>query len=128
MARVLIVGRLEQESMTLTDIPVSISAAFARTPTLPSADICRLLRMDPKTLRQHVRAGNIGYVLKGFGEKRPRREFTQADVLSFLNKRTRGECLFTSRKGRRTSSSTFGGEIVGFTDRHMRPNGAEQKR
>lgn len=112
----------------MNEVPPALSAAFQERATLPPADICRLLAMDAKTLRQHVRAGNIRYVLKGFGEKRPRREFTLSDVLGFLDKRAREECPSTSRSTRRSTSMTSGAEVVAFTARHSRRNAAPPRR
>src|SRR5689334_17399616 len=46
--------------------------------------LAELLPMDPKTLAEHARRGNIEWRRKGFGKKRPRRVVTQPDVIAFL--------------------------------------------
>ena len=97
------------------DVPQSIRDAFATRPTLTAPEVCRLLRIDGKTLLRHVRAGNIRYVLKGLGSVRPRREFTMSDVLEFLKNQERRECPSTGPKTRNSTSSTFGGEVYDFT-------------
>ena len=51
---------------------------------IPMSRLAELLPMDPKTLAEHVRRGNIEWRRKGFGEKRPRRVVTQPDVIVFL--------------------------------------------
>src|ERR1700747_1519053 len=48
--------------------------------------LAELLPMDPKTLTEHARRGNIEWRKKGFGEKRPRRVVTQPDVITFLQR------------------------------------------
>ncbi len=65
------------------EVPAAIASAFSRKPTLPPDAICELLNMDIKTLRRHVKAGNIRYVHKGVGERRQHREFTLDDVMGF---------------------------------------------
>ena len=105
------------------NIPGPIAAAFANRATLPAKDLCALLRMDPKTLRDHCRAGNIRFILKGMGESRPRREFTLSDVMGFFKRRARDECLSTGRRARRSSTSTSSTPVIDFTARQSRRSG-----
>lgn len=86
--------------------PTFIRDAFRDRVSLTPAEAARLLRMDVKTLREHVRLGNIRYLLKGVGEKRPRREFTESDLVEFLADQRRQECRSTDPKTRRSSTST----------------------
>ena len=51
---------------------------------IPMSRLAELLPMDPKTLAEHVRRGNIEWRRKGFGKKRPRRVVTRPDVIAFL--------------------------------------------
>jgi hypothetical protein len=48
--------------------------------------LAELLPMDPKTLAEHARRGNIEWRKKGFGSKRPRRVVTQSGVIAFLRR------------------------------------------
>src|SRR6266849_7305336 len=59
---------------------------FEQRTCIPMSRLAALLPMDRKTLAEHVRLGNIDWRKKGFGEKRPRRVFTQGDVLAFLQR------------------------------------------
>lgn len=63
---------------------------------IPMSRLAKLLPMAPKTLAEHVRKGNIDWRRKGFGEKRPRRVFTQPDVVAFLQRiiaKSEASCL-----------------------------------
>src|SRR5215831_7084198 len=51
-----------------------------RTP----AEAARKLRCSVKTLRAHVAAGDLRYVIIGKGTKRPRIRFTAADLDEFI--------------------------------------------
>ncbi len=102
------------------EVPAAIASAFSERPTLPPKAVCGLLNMDTKTLMRHVKAGNIRYVLKGFGERRQHREFTLEDIMGFLDKRTREECPSINRRARRTSSTTSGEEVYDFMAQQIR--------
>jgi excisionase family DNA binding protein len=60
------------------------------------------LRCSQRTLRAHVRAGALRYVIIGRGTKRPRRGFTDADLDEFIERQTRRDapCLSTGRRAR----------------------------
>jgi hypothetical protein len=81
------------------------------------AEIAARLRMSRKTLAEHVRSGALRYVSVGHGTKRPRKMFTDADVDEFIERQTRREvpCPSTNRKARRSTTSTFSGEVLAFT-------------
>ena len=74
------------------------------------------LRCSLKTLSAHVRSGALRYVQIGRGTKRPRRMYADPDLAEFIERQTRKEVPWsTNRPARRTSISTSGGEVVGFT-------------
>src|SRR5262249_34236820 len=63
---------------------------------IPMSRLAELLPMDPKTLAEHGRKANIDWRRKGLGEKRPRRVFTQPDVVAFLQRiiaKSEASCL-----------------------------------
>jgi hypothetical protein len=80
----------------------------------------RLLGIDQKTLRGHVRAGNIRFVTIGLGVTKLRREFTLIDILEFLERMRRRECPSTSAPTRPTTIMTSSGDILGFTARRAK--------
>lgn len=98
-------------------IPAPLLAAFAERVSIGAGETARLLGFDEKTLRAHVREGNIRYLSVGFGEKRPRREFRLADILEFLERMSRRECPSTAPRTRRSTTSTSSSEVIGFTAR-----------
>lgn len=104
------------------DVPPALAAAYQERATLPASTVCRLLAIDPKTLRQHVRAGNIRYVLKGFGEKRPRREFMLSDVMGFLDKRRREECRSIGARTPRSTGASSASTVTDFATLRARLN------
>jgi hypothetical protein len=60
-----------------------IRRGFEGRATLDFASTAKLLNMNLKSLRCHVRSGNIGFRLTGLGRLRVRREFALEDVLAF---------------------------------------------
>jgi excisionase family DNA binding protein len=71
-----------------------------------------LLDISSKTLRRHVAAGEIPYVLIG----RRTRKFAQQDLDAFIARRRRQEepCPSTSRKGRRGGTMTSSSGVFDF--------------
>jgi hypothetical protein len=65
------------------DLLESIRAAFAGRATLNFKDSSNLLKINEKTLRNHVREGNIRFRLVGLGRIRRRREFALEDIVGF---------------------------------------------
>jgi hypothetical protein len=86
-----------------SDLPPALAAAFQERATISGPELCKLLPMDPETLRRHCKAGNISYVQLGFGD---RRAFTLEAVLKFLGERSRTECPSTGAARRRSSATT----------------------
>ena len=75
-----------------------------------------LIGTSGKTLRRHIAAGDIRYVLIGKRTKK----LTRPDIEEFIDKRRRGGCLSIDRKNPRTTSTTSSGKVVGFTARRER--------
>jgi hypothetical protein len=72
------------------DLLESIRATFAGRPTLNFKDSSNLLKINEKTLRSHVRLGNIRFRLVGLGHIRRRREFALEDIIGFYVGRSTG--------------------------------------
>ncbi len=99
------------------NVPPAIAKAFEDKATVSAPELCRLLPLDPKTLKRHCMAGHITYVQTGFGE---RRRFTLEAVMRFLAERSRTECLSTSLPSLRitpTTSSAGAGDILARRER-----------
>lgn len=82
------------------------------------------LRMSDKTFREHVNRGEIAWIAKGSGLKRPRKLFHPDDLDRFIASSRRyspGPPTFPETvKGRRRAPSTTtisGSEVVGFMAR-----------
>lgn len=90
-----------------------VDEASAGTGVLNPARAAALLGMSPRTLRAHVRAGNIACVRLGFGERRPRRGFLPDDLVAFMAKLRRTECPLEGTH--RTTCAAGGG--AKFTQR-----------
>jgi len=59
---------------------------------LSPAEAADLLGISLRTLRTHVRAGNVACVRLGFGERRPRRGYLPDDLVAFIARLRRIEC------------------------------------
>lgn len=108
-------------------IPPPIARAFEDRVTIPMQTAARLLSMDTKTLSEHIKAGNIGYVSLGLGGQRKRREFTMQDILGFIERLRQRECPYTSPKTRRTTSMISSTEAVAFTALLEKRNAEKQR-
>ncbi len=90
--------RLPSEQSTKKDArmtpqaPAALLAAFGDRLTISAPELCRLLPLDDDTLRGHIKRGHIEYVQTGLGERSPRKAFTLAAVLRFLEERSVREC------------------------------------
>ncbi|WP_188610088.1 helix-turn-helix domain-containing protein [Chelatococcus reniformis] len=83
------------------------------------------LGMSTDLLLDHVRNGDIAYIMKGSGLKRPRRMFHIDDLDAFLSRRRRVEC--PSTKGPTASGSmTSSLAVVDFVARRMQRHAARQ--
>lgn len=109
------------------DIPALLLVAFADRVSLPLPRTAELLGMDTKTLRGHVDAGNIRFVVKGLGAVRQRREFTLADILEFLERMRRRQCPSIAVATRRTTTSISDTRVVGFMARRAKAIAEKQK-
>jgi hypothetical protein len=97
--------------MMHAQIPEPLAAAFRERVTISAPELCRLLPLDAKTLRGHIRLGHIDYVQTGLGDTFPRKAFTLAAVLRFLAARERTEFPSTSPSVPRSTPTTSG--VVG---------------
>jgi hypothetical protein len=80
-----------------------------------AARAARELCISTKTLREHVRAGEIAFVPIGRGEKRPRLAFDPQDIRAFIERnRSRAACPSIDPKTARTTSSTSKSGELGF--------------
>src|SRR6187402_1618866 len=86
-------------------IPEPIRVAYATRVSLTQNELCKLLHLDVKTLRAHIKEGNIHFLNKGLGKVRQTREFTLAHVLDFLQRRSQ-ICQSSKGKPRRTTTTT----------------------
>ncbi|WP_425485801.1 helix-turn-helix domain-containing protein [Ancylobacter tetraedralis] len=108
-------------------IPPVLLAAFEHRISLTPKETARLLGMDYSTLQRHVKAGNIRFRAMGVGVVRPRREFTLADVLEFLERQRRLACPSTSGPTRRTTTTTSSAVVYGFTAQREKRLAARRK-
>jgi len=108
-------------------LPAPIQAAFKDRGLLPLAELAVLLGIDRKTLREHVKAGNIRYIAIGSGVERVRKVFAPADVAEFLALRSRLECPSSKPKNLHTinTASTF--QAFDFTALREKQTSAAQK-
>ncbi|QCI68842.1 hypothetical protein [Phreatobacter stygius] len=99
----------------MIELPPVLAELFEGRVSVSASELAPALRMSTKTLLAHARAGNIRYIQKGFGDVHPRREFTPADVLEFLERQTRRDSP-PIRSGTLRSSGTNSSHVtVGFT-------------
>ena len=62
--------------------------------------------------------GELSYINVGRGRKRPRMRFAEEDLEELIARRRRREAyLSTSPKSHRSTSTTSGSEVIGFTAR-----------
>ena len=104
----------------MVNVPELLERAFAERVSLTFKETARLLGIDQKTLRGHVRAGNIRFITIGLGMTKLRREFTLNDILEFVEQMRRRECPSTSDPTRRSTTMTSSGDILGFTARRAK--------
>jgi hypothetical protein len=81
------------------ELPEVVRLAFESRPHISMGDLAKVLKMNMKTLRTHINAGDIDWHQKGLGSKRPHRVFTLSDAVEFYKciVRRRGEvCDFTN--------------------------------
>ncbi len=74
-------------------------------------EAAEMLGIGVRTLRNHVSAGDIQYVLVGKRTKK----FEESDLKKFIESRKELLCPSTSRKVRRTDTTTSGSRVFDFT-------------
>lgn len=81
-----------------------------------------------RTLRDHVRRGDLAFIEVGQGKTKPRRLFHPDDLMAFVNRQRRTEpsCQSTSQRARISSSTTFNSEVVDFAE--VRAQRRDEKR
>ena len=107
-------SRLSAIREPITDsVPDAVLAAFKGKATLTIPELIQVIRMDAKTLRAHHRNGDLECCQKGFGQKRPRRVVTLAQVARFYSiLAARGSaCLSTKPPSRDLGSTIFSREL-----------------
>lgn len=103
--------------VTLTYSPTAATIDFMRAHDIPAtphllyslAEAARMLGTSTKTLRWHVRRGEISYVIVA----RTRRMFAVDDLEAFIASR-RLTCPSIAAKGRRTSITTSPSTVLDF--------------
>jgi hypothetical protein len=74
------------------------------------------LRMSERTLREHVKYGEIAFIKKGRGSLRDRRMFDPKDIEGFKERQRRiASCPSTSTKVPATTTSISDTKVIGFT-------------
>jgi hypothetical protein len=100
------------------DLLQSLRDGFGGRPTVAFKEASRLMRMDEKTLRKHVREGRIQFRDVGLGQYRVRREFTLEDIVGFYcDACRRNEVTETVVRTRAPLPRT----LLGFTEFAERP-------
>lgn len=82
---------------------------------LTPAQAADLLNISTKTLRAHVKAGEIAFITVGLGVKRQRMVFSQQDILDFINRHRIRQSPPTSAKQARSTLFISDSTVVGFT-------------
>jgi hypothetical protein len=118
-------------------IPLSQRSRRQHKPRIPppdglktAAEAAAKLGCSVKTLHAHVDAGDLHYVIVGKGKKRMRRMFNDADLDEFITNQTRKDspCPSIASRGRRSSTTISGGEVVAFTALRKRPRDAKPRK
>ena len=98
------------------------------TALLTIAEAAAMLGVSVKTMRGHVKAGEIAYINLGRGEKRARMAFEPCDIDEFLNRRRTRQCQSTSRKVPRSTTSTSRSVGIDFAAVRAKLKGAQPRR
>lgn len=101
-------------------VPPAVSAAFEGKVLLSPAETAALLCMCERTLRGHVRRGEITFRAIGGGGTRQRRMFGLDDVMDFLNRQRRSVPQIEPtrrprRAGRLPSKPSHSEYVIDFT-------------
>jgi len=95
---------------------------------LTPSQAAEMLTISVKVLREHVDAGEIAFIPKGSGKKRPRMAFDRKDILDFINRRRMRKCPSTSPKTRRITNLTSNVAVIGFLERREKLLEEKRKR
>ncbi|WP_374708726.1 helix-turn-helix domain-containing protein [Shinella sp. CPCC 101442] len=76
----------------------------------------QLLTISTKTLREHVRAGEIAFIPTGRGEKRVRMGFDRKDILDFIESRRKRACPSTSTQKAPSTKLSSNSMVILFED------------
>ncbi|WP_409530316.1 helix-turn-helix domain-containing protein [Shinella sp.] len=85
------------------------------TDLLTPDQAAQLLTISTKTLRAHVKAGEIAFIPTGRGEKRVRMGFARKDILDFIESRRKRECPSISQPKARITHTTSSSKVVAFS-------------
>jgi excisionase family DNA binding protein len=107
------------------DLLKTLREGFGGCPTVSFKEACRLMKLDEKTLRKHVRLGHIEFRAVGLGHVRVRREFALEDILGFyMDARRRVETRESTVRVR----APLPYSILGFTQSADRPEKPSSRR
>ena len=84
-----------------------------------------------KTLKGHIKAGELKYVALGSGRVRRRRMFTDADLDEFIANQTRKDqpaCPSSRTPARHSGASTSNAKVIAFTAQPKPGHGGKRKR
>jgi Helix-turn-helix domain len=98
---------------------------------LTMAEAAAKLGCSIKTLKAHVEAGALSYVVIGRGSKRPRKMFTAADLNEFIANQTRKDspaCPSTATRARHSGNSTSSGDVIAFSAQPKPQTGGKPKK
>lgn len=65
-------------------IPPALAKAFERKATISGPELCRLLPIEAKLLRKHIKHNNIEYVAVQAEGKATQKAFTLVHVMDFI--------------------------------------------
>ncbi|MFC5760564.1 helix-turn-helix domain-containing protein [Rhizobium sp. GCM10022189] len=82
---------------------------------LTSKQAADMLTISVKVLRAHVKAGDIAFISKGTGTKRPKMAFDPTDIQEFINRRRTRQCPSIKTPKVRSTSSTSSSTVVAFS-------------
>src|SRR5262245_51811893 len=96
-----------------------------------AAQAAAKLNCSIKTLRAHVAAGDLRYVIIGKGTKRPHRMYAATDLDGFIANQTRKDspaCRSIASRARRSSTSNSASEVIAFSAQPRPRPGAKRKK
>jgi hypothetical protein len=93
------------------------------------AEAAARLGCSEKTLKGHVKACELQYVVIGHGMKRPRKMFADADINAFIAAKTRKEspCPSDAIRAARSGTTTSKSTVVAFSARPSAPTSGKRR-